>query len=302
MTSHAHNPAFDADAQMHEPDVVRASDVPVSRASRIAGWVLLLAVISMLVPAPERWFVDESPREAAALIDQAQSLAGETEYKKRDVAKVVDTLTELTTLLRAGSMDDETATIVASMDEAIVELSAKVEEMRGRDRLEPPLPGLSGLEPLRAHFDEIVASNEALVAFGDTRVVVSAIVALLAAVFLVLAPAFDRRLNAIAVFGGVEGGMKVGHARAIVRAIILLCGAALVMIFQPNIEPLYSVGAGLVILGGLAFNMVPMAQPGRKLRGVIKTGIIVLVILGVVILLALGSAELYSAYLESQHG
>ena len=300
MTAQIHNPAFEADPQMQEPGVVRASDVPASRASKIAAVVLLLAVVSLLVPLPERWFLDESPQRAASLIDQAQSLAGEDEYNKRDVTKVVDTLADLTRLLRSGGLDEETEVLVAGMEAAIVTLTTQVDEMRGRDRLQPPLPGLTGLEPLRAHFDQIREENAALVAFGGTRLIVSAVIALLAAVYLVAAPAFDRRLNAIPVFGGAEGGMKVGQARAVTRAVILLCGAALVMIFQPNIEVLYTVGAGLVVLGGLAFNMVPMATPGRRFGGVVKAAVIVLVVLVIVILLALGSAELYSLYLESQ--
>ncbi|MGF1623300.1 MAG: hypothetical protein ACFCVH_00340 [Alphaproteobacteria bacterium] len=300
MTAQIHNPAFEADPQMQEVGVVRASDVPMSRASKVAALVLLLAVISLLVPLPERWFVDDSPQRAASLIDQAQGLANEDEYNKRDVTKVIDTLTNLTRLLRAGGLDEETEQIVVGMEAATADLSVRVEEMRGRDRMEPPLPGLTGLEPLRAHFDEIREENAALLAFGEARVRVSAVVALLAAVFLVVTPAFDRRLNAVPVFGAVEGGMKVGQARAVTRAVILLCAAALVMIFQPNIEVLYTVGAGLVVLGGLAFNMVPMALPGRRFRGVVKAALIVLVVLVVAILLALGSAELYSLYLESR--
>lgn len=300
MSSQPHNPAFETDPQGHAEGVVRASDVPATRASKIALVIMLLAVISLLVPAPENWFLDDSPSQASALIDEAQDLAEEDEYNRRDVNKVIDSLTDLVALLRSGELDEETANLVAGMEAAVAELSVKVEDMRGRDRLEPPLPGLTGLEPLRARFDEIRAQNEALVAFGEVRVQVSALVALLAALFLVVAPAVDRRLNAVPVFGGLQGGMKVGQARAVVRAVILLCGAALVMIFQPNIEILYSVGAGLVILGGLAFNMVPLAVPGRRIGSVFKAGIIVLIVLVIAIMLALGSAELYSLYLEGQ--
>jgi hypothetical protein len=300
MTTDVHNPAVEADPQAQEAPVLRASDVPETRASKIAAVVLLLAVISLLLPAPERWFTDDSPDRAAALIDRAQSLAGEREYRRRDVESVIQVLTDLTQLLRTGSLDEETETIVAGMEAAVTDLSAQAEGMRGRDRLEPPLPGLTGLDPLRAHFDDIRESNAALIAFGETRLIISAIIALAAALFLVMAPAFDRRLNAIPVFGGVPGGMKVGQARALTRAVILLCGAALVMIFQPNIMGLYTVGAGLVVLGGLAFNLVPLSVPGRRIGGVAKAAVIVLVVLVVVVLLALGSAELYSLYLENR--
>ena len=57
------------------------------------------------------------------------------------------------------------------------------------------------------------------------------------------------------------------------------------------------VGAGLVVLAGLAFNLVPLCTPGRPLRSLVKGALIIVVIFIVVTLLALGSALLYSWYL-----
>ena len=70
------------------------------------------------------------------------------------------------------------------------------------------------------------------------------------------------------------------------------------MIFQPFSLTLFGVGAVLVVVGGLAFNLVPLCQPGRPLKSVVKAGIVVLTILLVVVALAIGSAELYAIFLR----
>lgn len=88
-------------------------------------------------------------------------------------------------------------------------------------------------------------------------------------------------------------------AKAVEMSIIGLCVAAMVMIFQPFSQTLFSIGAGLVVLGGLAFNLVPFCTPGRPVRSLVNVGLIVLAILVVVVLLAIGSAMLYGVYLTS---
>ncbi len=55
---------------------------------------------------------------------------------------------------------------------------------------------------------------------------------------------------------------------------------------------------GLIALGGLAFNLVPFCRPGVPFSAVLKAAAIVLAILVVVVLLALGSTELYTVYLQ----
>jgi len=83
-------------------------------------------------------------------------------------------------------------------------------------------------------------------------------------------------------------------------AIIGLCLAALVLIFQPFSLTLYGVGAGLVVLGGLAFNLVPLCRPGVPLASLARAGAVVLLILLVVAALSIGAAWLYGIYLQSQ--
>ena len=95
-------------------------------------------------------------------------------------------------------------------------------------------------------------------------------------------------------------GMTVRQARLLARSIIGLCILAIVMIFQPYWMPLYSIGAGLVVLGGLAFNLVPLCRPGVPLRAVAKGALIVLIIFVVALAVAVGFAELYKVYLANQ--
>ena len=93
-------------------------------------------------------------------------------------------------------------------------------------------------------------------------------------------------------------GMTVRQARAIEYSIIALCIVALVCIFQPFSQTVYGVGAGLVVLGGLAFNLVPQCRPGRPVRAVLKVALIVAIVLIVVITLAVALAFGYAAYLQ----
>jgi hypothetical protein len=97
-------------------------------------------------------------------------------------------------------------------------------------------------------------------------------------------------------------GMSRRQAAAIRNAIIALCAVAMIFVFQPFDQSLYSIGMLLVVVGGLAFNLVPVCEPGRPLRGVVNAGLIVIAILLVVFVLAIGSALLYGAYLEAQQG
>jgi hypothetical protein len=75
---------------------------------------------------------------------------------------------------------------------------------------------------------------------------------------------------------------------------------SLVLIFQPFSVVLYGIGAGLVVLGGLSFNLVPFCVPGRPLSSVVRVAVIVLIILVIAICLAIGSAYLYGVYLQNQ--
>ena len=92
-------------------------------------------------------------------------------------------------------------------------------------------------------------------------------------------------------------GMGVRTARAIEYGIVAFSIVALAMIFQPFSLQLFTIGAGLIVLVGLVFNLVPLAQPGKTLRGLLKGAVVIALVFVVVTLLALGSAELYGMYL-----
>ena len=94
-------------------------------------------------------------------------------------------------------------------------------------------------------------------------------------------------------------GMRAATARTIEYAIITLCVLSLIMIFQPFSLTLYGIGAGLVVLGGLAFNLIPYCRPGVPLRWLLTVTLIVLSILVVAFVLAVGTSYLYAWYLES---
>ena len=96
-----------------------------------------------------------------------------------------------------------------------------------------------------------------------------------------------------------QPGMGARRARTIEISIIALCILALIFVFQPLSITLYGIGAVAVVVGGLAFNLVPFCQPEMPIKRLVRAGIIVLIILLVVILLALGATELYAIYLAS---
>src|SRR5262245_17961735 len=95
-------------------------------------------------------------------------------------------------------------------------------------------------------------------------------------------------------------GLSARQAAAVEWSLIGLCILSLILVFQPFWKPLYSVGAGLVVLGGLAFNLVPLCRAGVRAKTLVKAGLVVLILLLVVVALAIGSAYLYGIYLGSQ--
>lgn len=94
-------------------------------------------------------------------------------------------------------------------------------------------------------------------------------------------------------------GMTAAQARTVEYAIIALCVIAVVMIFQPFSLTLYGIGAGLVVLGGLSFNLIPHCRPGVPASWLIKVALIVLALLVVVFCLAVATTLLYGMYLEA---
>ena len=95
-------------------------------------------------------------------------------------------------------------------------------------------------------------------------------------------------------------GMTSAQAYVGEWIIIGLCIGALVLVFQPFSRMLYGVGAGLIVLGGLAFNLVPLCRPGVRASALLRAGVVVVVLLLVVVALAIGSAYLYGLYLLAQ--
>lgn len=76
-------------------------------------------------------------------------------------------------------------------------------------------------------------------------------------------------------------------------AIIGLGVLALLLIFQPFHLRLFSAGCGLVVLAALANNLLPLAEPGRPLRGLLLAAAIVALIFCCVVLVAIAAAHLY---------
>jgi hypothetical protein len=101
---------------------------------------------------------------------------------------------------------------------------------------------------------------------------------------------------------GKAAGMTATQARTAEAAIIALCLVALFAIFQPFSLTLFSIGCGLVVLGGLAFNLVPFCEPGRPARELWKAALVIAIVFLVVLVLALTSAWLYGLYLQAQRG
>ncbi|HTZ66600.1 MAG TPA: hypothetical protein VMB83_03860 [Roseiarcus sp.] len=95
-------------------------------------------------------------------------------------------------------------------------------------------------------------------------------------------------------------GMSATQAKAIEYSIVALSIVSLVLLFQPFSLALYSIGAGLVVLAGLAFNLVPLCTPGRPLSSLIKAALIIALILFIVAALSMGSVELYAMYLTAR--
>lgn len=95
-------------------------------------------------------------------------------------------------------------------------------------------------------------------------------------------------------------GMSARTASTVEHTIIGLCLITLVLIFQPFSKLLSGIGMGLVVFAGLAFNLVPLCEPGRPARQLWRAAMIVAVIFCCVLALALTSAYLYGVYLEAQ--
>ena len=90
-----------------------------------------------------------------------------------------------------------------------------------------------------------------------------------------------------------KDGLSARAAKTIEYAIIAFCCIALFMIFQPFAIELFTIGCIMVVVGGLAFNLVPLCRPGVTARALLKAVGIILLVLVIVAGLGIGSAELY---------
>ena len=93
--------------------------------------------------------------------------------------------------------------------------------------------------------------------------------------------------------------MTATQAKWVERSIIGLCVLSVLFIFQPFSITLFSIGCVTVVIGALAFNLVPFCREGVPARSLLKVALIVLVILGIAALLGIGTAFLYVEYLET---
>ncbi len=93
--------------------------------------------------------------------------------------------------------------------------------------------------------------------------------------------------------------MTALQAKWFERLIIAVCVLSIVAIFQPFSITLFSIGCVTVVIGALAFNLVPIAREGTEWRFIGKVSLIILVILGVAAGLGVGTAFLYVDYLAS---
>ena len=93
-------------------------------------------------------------------------------------------------------------------------------------------------------------------------------------------------------------GMTERQARTLEFGIVGASLLALVLIFQPFSLDLFTLGAAAIVIVGLAFNLVPLAQPGKAWRSVLIAAIVIVVAFAIVTLLSLGMAKLYGYYIS----
>ena len=91
--------------------------------------------------------------------------------------------------------------------------------------------------------------------------------------------------------------MTALQAKILERCIIGLCVLSILAIFQPFSLQLFSIGCVTVVIGALAFNLVPFCREGIPFRYLLRVVMIVLIILVTAAALGIGAALLYVEYL-----
>lgn len=94
-----------------------------------------------------------------------------------------------------------------------------------------------------------------------------------------------------------QQGMTRDGALRLEYFIIGLGIFALILIFQPFSVSLFAIGSVLVVLAGLINNLLPLAQPGVKVRSVVTVAMVVAMIFCIVLLISITAAHLYGLFL-----
>jgi hypothetical protein len=92
------------------------------------------------------------------------------------------------------------------------------------------------------------------------------------------------------------GGLSTVGARRLEWSVIGLGVVALALIFQPFSLALFGVGCALVVLAGLANNLLPLCRPGTTLRSIVIAAVIVALAFFVVMLISICAAHLYGVF------
>jgi hypothetical protein len=93
-----------------------------------------------------------------------------------------------------------------------------------------------------------------------------------------------------------SSGMSRSGALRLEIFIIGLGVLALILIFQPFSIGLYAVGGGLVVLAGLINNLLPLAEPGVRVRSVVTVALVVAMIFCIALLVSITAAHLYGVF------
>ena len=93
--------------------------------------------------------------------------------------------------------------------------------------------------------------------------------------------------------------MTASQAKLVERLIIGLCVASILAIFQPFSLTLFTIGCVTVVIGALAFNLIPFCREGVPAKKLVNVAMIVLIVLGTAAALGIGTAFLYVEYLET---
>lgn len=94
----------------------------------------------------------------------------------------------------------------------------------------------------------------------------------------------------------MKEGMNRAQALRMEYVIIGLGILALLMIFQPFSLTVFAMGGILVVIAGLVNNLLPLAQPGVRVRTVITVAMVVAMIFCIVLLLSMFVASLYGTF------